>query len=332
MMDRYARRWAAGLVLMLALLIGSGGSALAACAGNANNIVVTVTPSPVLPGYDPFAAGDLVRTITVTITNNTNRRCDAAISFQRSGSASPAMTSGGNGLNYVIEESTGGSSLVTTAGFISGSSPAAANRVAFGNVTSGSSASRTLQVRIPAGQVVAAGDYIDGLVSMQVIGLNNAGTNPIRLVKAVAFVPQATVVAKCIMPSPSTPNLNFSAAIANGRPNSGVVQTTTFSNVACTAPARLRLTGAALQPTSPIPARAGFDNFINYRADGSFGSAAATLSTTVAEHSVDSAQKNTASGATSNGFISVGVNLISGNPIIAGSYTGILTVTIDPAL
>ncbi len=186
-------------------------------------------------------------------------------------------------------------------------------------------------MRVPTGSVTAAGAYSDAGIVMELLGLDNQN-RPNRLIRTVTFTPSANVVSKCSLAAPSLPTMDFSASISNGRPNTGVVQRTSFSNVACTAPTRLRLTGAALLPTVTTPPRAGFDNFINYRAVGIFGSANATLTTTTVEANADSAAKNTTAGATTNGSIDVDVNLVNGNPVIAGTYTGILRVTIDPSL
>jgi hypothetical protein len=86
-----------------------------------------------------------------------------------------------------------------------------------------------------------------------------------------------------------------------------------------------------MQPVPPIPGQTGFDNFINWRAAGNFGNASTVLSTDLASQA-DSATKNVPSGVTTSGTIGVDVNLVDGNPIIAGGYQGTLVVTIDPNL
>lgn len=317
------------LLVAAALPLLSSPAAWAVCSGF-SNVTASISPSPSVASYDPFAAGDKLLSMTVTVTNASKARCDAAVSFTRAAGASAVMTLGGSTLSYGVE-GTGGNSLITTTGFINLTSPPAGNRIDFANIAAGSSRQATVTLRVPTSQIVAAGTYADTGIAMDLVALDNQN-RPTRLIQTVAFQPNATVVAKCVLPAPPSPNLDFSAAITVGRPNSAYVLRKTFTNVACTAPTRLRLSGAALQPTSATPARTGFDNYINYRAAGVFGSANATLTTTTTTASVDSASKNTASGATTNGTIDVDVNLVTGNPIIAGAYSGILTVTIDPAL
>ena len=302
-------------------------AALANCTGFAS-VTASVAPAPTIASYDPFATGDALLALVVTVTNASNAQCDAAVSFKRPASASAAMSLASDLLSYSVEGA-GGNSLTTTAGYVSLSSPAASNRVDFIAIPRNSTATATITLRVPTSQVVSAGTYNDSGISLELIGLDNQN-RPNRLIRTVAFAPQATVISKCSLPAPSSTTLNFTSAISNGHPNAGIVQRTTFSNVACTAPTRLRLAGAALQPVPATPARAGFDNFINFRAAGTFGSANSTLVTTTTSASVDSVTKNVASGATTNGTIDVDVNLVDGNPIIAGSYTGTLRVSIDP--
>lgn len=86
-----------------------------------------------------------------------------------------------------------------------------------------------------------------------------------------------------------------------------------------------------MQPVGSIPAQTGFDNFINWQAAGTFGNASTALNTVSASQAT-SATKNTPSGVTTSGTIGVNVNLVDGNPIIAGSYQSTLIVTIDPNL
>lgn len=302
----------------------------AACtAGNYNNVTATLTPATI-SSYDPFAGADTTLSLTLIVRNgNTSGNCDASVSFRRAAGIPATLSQSGSTLSYSLEKP-GNLTLITQTGFTTNNTPPAANRIDFQNIGAGTSASATLTLRIPAGQISAAGSYGDS-IDLELLRLTNANqTN--GLVRATPIAVSATVLSKCSLPAPSLSNLNFSSAISNGRPNAGVAQRTTFSNVACTAPTRLRLTGGALQPAAPTPARPGFDNFINYRAAGVFGSASSTLTTTTNTASVDSVQKNIASGATTNGSIAIDVNLVNGNPIIAGTYTGTLTVTIDPSL
>lgn len=319
------------LAVALGLAAQAGaGAAQAACSG-LSQVTVSLSPGPVVAVYDPFAAGDTIRSMTLTVNNPANAQCDVAVAFARAAGAAASMSSGANVLSYDLTRSGGGTSLITTAGYTGVGTPPAANRIDFLNIPARGSASAPVELRLPAGQVVAADSYSDNGLVLQTIRLRNGDNEPNLLGPTYPVTPQASVLSKCVMPPPTLANLDLSAAIANGRPNEGVTRLTSIANVQCTAPTKLRLTGAALQPVQSTPARAGFDNFINYRAQGNFGSASSVLSTTVASQSVDSVQKNVASGVTTSGQIDIQVNLLNGQPIIAGAYSGILTVSIDPS-
>lgn len=313
----------------LVLVTATSDSARAVCVtlGSA-----TVSPAAAaLPAYDPFSTTDTVFDLTFSAAVPLLAVCGAAISFTRTAGVPGVMSQGASSLQYSIETQTG-QTLMQTTGFISGSSPTAATREDFLLPLLGSTADVPVRIRVPAGQLVQTGTYSDSQLNVTFVGLGNLlGTTPTVLLKQQAFTPSITVVSKCVLPAPSTSTLDFTSAISNGHPNSGIVQSSTFSNVQCTAPSILRLNGSPMQPVGSIPAQPGFDNFINWQAAGTFGNASTTLNTLSATQA-SSATKNVASGATTNGTIGVNVNLLNGNPIIGGSYRGTLTVTIDPNL
>ena len=334
-----SRRAFPRLVLMLAG-IGAGllghAPAWAGCPDNAGGLTVTVTPSPTVSSYDPGAAGDTTRPLSVTVRNNSGDPCIAGVSFKRALGASATMTNEAATLQYGLERS-GGNSLITQTGYVQNVSPAAANRLSFTVGANSTSAPQTVTLRVPAGQNVAAGSYTDLGVVLQLMELQSAGGSPVQLIRETSFTPLATVAASCTLPAPSPPNLSLTSAISQGLPNAAVTASTTFTGVRCSAPTRVRLSGAALLPSPALSARPSFDNFINWHANAQFGAAKADLTTTGTAASpaglatVTSANKNIASGVTTNGTISVTANLVAGQRILAGSYAGTLTVSIDPS-
>ena len=235
------------------------------------------------------------------------------------------MVQGANNLNYQIEPVGGGNTYVGVNGFLA----AAANRIDI--VTSGGqTVTRQVQVHVIDSQIVASGAYSDANVTM-ILASNNAGTW--YQVATVTVTPSVTVSAVCRLDAPSPSSLAWAATdIPLGVPNAAVIKSSTMT-AACTAPTIVRLTGGALALTPTIAAPSGFANFINYKAVGTFGAATATLTTTTATStSASSVAKNVASGATTSGSVGVNVNLIAGNTALAGSYSSVLTVTIDPNL
>lgn len=312
---------AAALAVLLA------GSASAQFCGNSvvnptSFRISTFTASSMsVANYNPFSG---VGTRDVTITATSTAACAFSIAFYRTPIAA-VMSQGGSQLSYGITSVGGGNSYIALTNTV----PAVANRIDV--VTTGAQTiTRTVQVRIPANQVVADGAYSDTGVIMVLLSFNSANNTWYYIQRAVT--PAATVPKVCRLDAPSPATLAFAATdIPNGVPNSGVVRSSTMT-AACTAPTIVRLTGSALVQTPAAGAVAGFDSNINYRAIATFGAATATLNSTAAVTSASSVAKNVASGATASGNIGVNVNLVAGNPVIAGSYSSVLTVTIDPNL
>jgi hypothetical protein len=318
------------IVVLLALLSFAAMSCPARALCVAPFPVTITATTTTLPSYDPFSTSDTTLDVQITVANSLVSVCQVALSFTRTAGLPAMMSQGSSNLQYSIETTTG-QTLMQTTGYVANSSPAVGNRLDFTLPVLGQT-TVTVRIRVPAGQLVAAGSYSDLQLNLTLVALGNLlGSAPTGLIKQQAFVPAISVLSKCTLPAPSASALDFTSAISNGRPNSSVVLSSTFSNVQCTAPSILRLSGSAMQPVSAIAAQTGFDNFINWRAVGTFGSASTTLNT-VSATQANSATKNVSSGVTTNGTIGVNVNLVNGNPVIGGSYSGTLTVTIDPNL
>ena len=283
---------------------------------------VTFSPQPALPAYDPFN-GESMREVTVTVTSKSSGTCDVAIYFRRN-ELPPVMTRSSSTLQYAIE-GPGGNSLVQTSdwpGCVQG------NRIDLLDIPKNQTRSVTVRVRVPTGQVRPAGDYIDNYVNLILVNLNSSHQSH-GLITEKDFKPNVKIIAKCVLPAPSPVAHDFTPAITKGLPDPALTRISTFNNVQCTAPVGLRLSGSAMQPTSATAPRSGFDNFINWRAQASFGNASAVLSTNTASQ-VTSPYKNVVSGPTLNASFDVVINLLRGSPVIAGTYSGTLTVAIDP--
>lgn len=320
------------LWLVLVALIMLSAPASAFCTQNGGNATVISggTSATVTPAYNPSAVADQIYTFTVTIDNprtNANATCDLALSFTRS-SLPATMTNGSATLQYSIE-STGGATIVQTAGFVAFASPQPANRIDL-TIAPGGTANVSVRVRIPAGQTSAtAGNYTDSTVTIGIYELI-FGT-PVRVLDEQVFTVNASIASGCTLPAPDVSTLNFTSAISAGVPNPGFVLRSTFNGVSCSAPSRIRLTGSPMVTTPATSAVAGFDNEINYLAIAQFGAASTALNTTAATQAT-SAGTNVVSGAVSGATVTVDVNLLAGQPIIAGTYSSVLRVTIDPSL
>jgi hypothetical protein len=183
-----------------------------------------------------------------------------------------------------------------------------------------------VQINLPPGQVVGDGAYSDASVQSQIFDKTGA---IFTLLKSASLPLSGSVTRACQFTMPTSPTLNFTAAISNGLPRPGYVQSVTFQNVSCTAPSLVRLSGNAMlltQPGSPSPA---FDDQINYRAAANFSGANVVLDTSVSSDAA-STSRNTAAGAVTQGVVRVDVNLLAGKPLLPGNYSSVLTVSIDP--
>lgn len=290
--------------------------------------ITSVSPLTANAGTYTMPQMPAAQAVTITIAFKTRHRgtCRGAIAFSRPNLPATMSPVGGGGgkLPYTILSAAGGGKQLIFTGIDPGS-----NRLDF--TVHGNAHSVTLTVYVlmqPGLAAVPAGSYADHGLTLHVFSRSDWN---LRLVGSRPFAVIGTVAPVCLLPAPDIKNLNFNSAISNGLPNPAIVFTANFQNVSCTAPARIRLSGTRLEPSSPIVPVANFDNFIHWRAGATFGAASVELSTKAANQAT-SAVQNMTSGAISGAVITVNVNLLQGQRVIAGTYSGVLTVTIDPSL
>lgn len=275
----------------------------------------TYTP-PALPSARPV-------TITINLKTKGEGTCRGSLAFNNHGQPLLSRVGGGGTLPYAIQTAAGGGTPL----IFSGTDPDG-HRLDFTLSSHARSVTVTVYVLMqPTPGAHAAGTYTDG-VSLQVFNRKDWHRT---LVGSRPFLVTGTVAQVCQLPAPDMANVNFNSAISHGLPNPAVVLTVKFKNVSCTAPARIRLSGQRLEPASAVTPVAAFDNFIHWQANASFGAAAVVLNTTTATQATSAAQ-NVSAGAFAGVTITVNVNLLRGQRVIAGSYSNILTVTIDPSL
>jgi len=283
-----------------------------------------------IPSYDPFNGNLTFRNFTVSVT--TNKACYL---FHRLGYANTSASKMSNGTattpRYRVTTPGGGSgdqiidfpindygrSILTSA-----------------NVPTTYNQALTLD----ALTLTPAGTYTDPSFTITLHRSSLYGNND-GVIKTLSAPVSATVIKTCAIDtaSPSAGTLAFpSSSLAAGLPNPATVKA--YSTlVSCSFPTRVQLIGKVLLPTSPANAQPGFDNFINYRAVGTFGAASAAMTTSFVQNAsptvaVDSGGTNIASGTTLSGTLGVDVNLVRGNQVLAGTYTGVLVVRLDPTL
>lgn len=288
------------------------GPAEAACL--ASEITGIGTTSTSLSPYNPFASSTPK---LVTVSVSATRPCTVELAFYSM--SMPARMSGPELLAYDVQSAAGATSLLYNGG--------APTNSAVIDIGAGNVGSASVQISVPAGQVVSDGLYSDIALSAHVFDRSGSA---FTLLRSAAMPVTASVAKACQFTTPSSPTLNFSAGITNGRPNPGYVQSLALSGVNCTAPTLVRLSGGALQLVQPVAAPPGLDNRIHYRASATFNAASAVLDTSVASE-VSSTARNTGTGATINGSIGIDVTLLAGRPLLAGAYAATLTVSVDPS-
>jgi hypothetical protein len=298
-------------LIAISTVVGLAPTAHAACLPSEITSVSYTSTS--LSPYNPFT-NSISKLVTVQVS--ATHACAVELAFF-SPTVPPRM-SGSGLLGYDVRAQNGAASLV-----FGGGAPLSTVTVDIGI---GNVGAALVQISVPAGQVVSDGLYSDAGLIAQVFDRSGS---IFTLLKSSVMPVSGSVAKVCQFSAPSTPTLNFTAAISNGIPDPAYVRSLTFDSVNCTAPSTVRLSGSAMQPTQPSGAPPGLDNRIHYRASASFNAASAVLDTRTT-NDVSSTARNTITGATVNGSMGLDVNLLAGKPLIAGTYTATLTVSIDP--
>jgi len=304
---------------LVAALIAVASCAVAQtnCTNTNNASLASATTITATPAYQPFSGSPRVHSFSVTVQNSNASACSIAVVFVRP-TAPLVMTNGSFTLNHTLDFN--GNNIVNI-----GSPSSGFYLTAPGN---GTGTFNTYNLTIPANQTsAAAGAYTDTQIAIYIYAYRFGW----RFVRTYALTLGASINSTCEMSAPSPSTLNFTSAISLGVPNPGVVLSSTLSGVNCTSPSRITLSGVAMQRTPSVGAVAGFDSFIDWQATATLGSATATLDTSSAA-TTTSASYNLVSGTTVSGTTNVNVNLLAGQRLRSGTYTGVLTVTVDPTL
>lgn len=308
----------AAVAIILALLAMPPAVAQTNCANTALATLTSSTTVNAASAYDPFSGAGVTTNMTVTVRNGNAGNCSIAVVFVRP--TSPiVMTNASFTLTYGVDFN--GTNAINIGSPSSGW---------FATLAGGASFTfSTYHMTIAANQTsAAAGNYNDNMVQLYLYAFR-FGTW--QFVRTYGFNFNASIAKKCTMAAPSPSSLNFTPAISHGKPNAAYTLSSTLGSVRCTYPSKVTLSGTAMQHTPAIGAMPGFDNFINWRAVATLGGANATLDTSAAS-TVTSTSYNVGSGTTINGSVGVNVNLLAGQPLRSGNYTGTLTVTVDPTL
>jgi hypothetical protein len=298
-----------------AALLGLWSMMSAALAANCvpSNITLFTVSSVTMGNYSPYSSAPLTATFTVTISTNAN--CTNLFFAVTAAGGTFAPTA--PGLSYTLP----------------GSPPTPGNelKVNVHNTT----VTRTFTVQIAPGQLAPAGSHTtsNAPAIRANLYLRERGDLIQPPARSAPVYISVFVQPACQLPAPSLSTVDFTAALTTGLPNPAIVRSVVFTGASCLAPTRIRISGAALQPAAATPPRAGFDALINWQAQATFGLATAVLATTgTTPTQATSTTRNTSGSGSTSGNIQVNINLLPGTRPQAGSYSGTLTVTIDPTL
>jgi hypothetical protein len=248
----------------------------AAKAGCTIQRVTTISPTYANAGtYAPpkLSTGQPV-TITIGLTTEGNGPCPGSLTFTSTGlSAAMERIGGGGTLPYTLTSAGGASVLSPLSGYL--------RSLDFGVPAGATSASVTVNLLAqPAFPALVAGSYED-LLTVEVFNRNGSTLTPVRG-GSFSFRVMGSVLASCTLPPPNVSSLDFTAAIVNGKPTPSVVQSIIFSNISCTAPARIRLSGNAMTRIRAVPTAVNLDDIIHWQARAEFDRTSVALDTRMA--------------------------------------------------
>jgi hypothetical protein len=321
------------ILLVAALHIATLATAQACQQGGSgvNTTLVTAGSSvAVTPDYDPANTGDQIYSFAVTVTNRSNANCIFVLSVRRT-TLPATMANGANSMAYAIERSGGGAIMHT------GATTTAGTSTTLLVLARGASRTVNLQVRLPAAQTTAAvaGIYSDLGASIEVWQTNAFGV-PTTLRSSVAMSVSATRARTCSFASAS--NVSQTINVGSDGLTTGMATSPPSFTVTCSIGANIvisSLNGAVtlgnVAETALTPV-ANFRKKIEFTASVNAPAGAVALSTAT----VTGAPASTASLAFSTTAISDRLTTVtitpetSTVPLLAGSYSDVLTVSITP--
>ena len=309
-----------GLAAVMALVCGlAASSAMAKC----GTPTLTVIGSTTLTAYNPFVTG-LPTSVTYKATVTPGNSCTLyfVLWVPAGSTSSMSLASPPSTLTYTVTAN-GSPLAVSTYNTL----PSSGQYLSLGTITT--SVSVTVVYTVPKGQVVAAGTYSETVYPKFLTSLIQ-----VRGTTTIAETLSDTVSSVCTLAPPTTAAIDFSTKVSTGIANPATVPNDTIG-AQCTAPSGITLSGNSLQRTPVGTAPVGFNNYINWTATATIGSATATLTTTglTATPTVTSTNKNTTTVGAFSGPITISnLHLLAGNMLLPGAYNSSLTIQIDPSL
>lgn len=261
--------------------------------------------------------------------------CRAAISFNRTALPASMLISGGGTatLPYTLQSSSsGGNTLLYTGG----GNPNNANALQFSFPASilsldNFSVTVTVWAQAQPGAVQQAGSYSDN-ITINVFTSTAAGLLQTK-VSSQAFTVTGQVAKSCTIGGVTHPSTDTATIpiTASGSVNTSPINRS-YPNAICNTPTNVQLTsqnGAVVTSAST----SGLQRFINYSALATFSGASASLDTSSipAISGPESGVAASTIGATPTGTLGLTITpKVNTQPLIAGSYSDTLTITLTP--
>jgi hypothetical protein len=189
------------------------------------------------------------------------------------------------------------------------------------------SASFTTTIALAGGQSGPNGTYNGTLTAQALLGGTPYGSPGSALVSLVVGNPTSCTIGG--LSNGGTQTVDFS----NGKTISTAQKFAVFGSVTCNAPATIALTSSGGAAKSGSAASTSHDNFFDYTASTTVNGATVTLNTSSnpARTGPETASASITAATTTNAPLSIAVQPIAPpKPLVAGSYSDVMTVTITP--
>ena len=334
----FGRHLQCAVLTAFTLVMGTA-SAFARCDINATGLSinpVTASTGTFVPPTAPLPQG-VTFTISGTYdTNATAGTCRLGLAWRRTAAqATMARAGGGATLPYTITSAPGGGQTLLYTG---GGTPPLSNILEVNFVSAGPnltnqpfSISATAYFQQLPANPQRAGSYS---VSITLRAFNIRSNTNIRALNNRSFTVTGAVALACTIGGLVNPALDNAVIPITGAGTVNVTQITrTYSNVICNSLTQIQansLQGAVRGPGSPPT---GFTNLINYSAAANFDGATSTLDTATnpAATGLEQGSVATTSSTTPTGNLFVTITPQNGSqPLVAGSYSDTLRITITP--
>ncbi len=299
-------------VVAVYCVVGSSGAFAVCRVASVTSASISVAPATTTLST---AHAGVPATLTINYTRANGASTACLIAVKISGSL---IKSGGATMPYTIATASGGTpviSFTTTHGSTASFTPA----------VGATSTTLAVFMVIPNG-VYASGLFADATGVAQIFS-----TNGVNLLASGAVTPTVNYTANTCTIGGSASGGTQSVDFSSGSSISIGQKSAAFGAVTCNSPATVTLSSANGAATATGAAGTTHQNFFDYVASTTVNGAAVSLDTSAnpARGAAESASASIVANTTTNATLSIGITpKAPAKPLVAGSYSDILTVTI----